>query len=70
MTKPASRRDGKPYGAKRRSSRQAAVLVRMSQEEREALHRIAARNGTNVNVWLLQKVAPDLRREMRALESK
>lgn len=56
----------RPYVEKRRPSRQAAVVVRMSKDEREALHRIAAARGTNVTALLLSKVQSDLRRELKA----
>ena len=56
----------RPYVEKRRPSRQAAVVVRMSKDERDALHRIAAARGTNVNALLLSKVQTDLRRELQS----
>lgn len=39
-------------------------MLRMSREERDALHRIAAGRGQNVTEYLLAKIARDLRQEM------
>jgi hypothetical protein len=55
----------KPYVESRRPRRQAAVIVRMAREERDALHRAAERQGMTVNSLVLAKVQPDITRELR-----
>lgn len=56
----------KPRDNTRRSeSRQAAVLVRMSHAEREALHKVAQERGTNLTDLLLHGVADLLPRELQ-----
>lgn len=54
----------KPYATKRRPNRQSAIVVRMSREERDALHRLAGRRGTNVTAYVLSKIERDLRQEL------
>ena len=61
---------GKSSVARRRPHRQAQVNLRVSREQRDALRRVAERRGMTVTDYIVAKIAPDLRREMRALESK
>lgn len=55
----------RPYVESRRPRRQAEMKLRMSREERDALHRVAAARGQNVTEYLLAKIARDLRQEMQ-----
>jgi hypothetical protein len=50
---------------RRSESRRAGVLVRMSHEEREALHAVAAARGTAVSDLLREAVAPYLEPELQ-----
>lgn len=45
-----------PNADRRSPARQADVRLRMSREEREALHAVAAEEGLSVNEWLIREI--------------